>query len=200
MSGLRDETGRAGISVLLFLILCSLIGAGVYMLDQLDLINARAEFYSLMEEVPYLKEVVVPEPIPESELRAERMRRLDRQLDEKETRLQQREQSLSERREEIKQQEQQLAAREEELIEREQALARRQQRFEEKEARYEYLANLYQGMPPESAAERIQDINDDQVILAIFRRMEDRNASIILSNMDSDRVAVLTRKLANHPG
>ncbi len=200
MSGLQEESGRAAVSVFLFLILLSLIGGGVYMLDQMELIDARAELYSLLEEVPYLKDVLIPEPVDEIEMRAERLRRLDSRLDDKEARLQQREQTLQEREEEIEQQHQQLRAEEQQLVEREQALARRQQRFEDEEARYEYLAELYQGMPPEPAAERIQDIDDDQVILAIFRRMEDRNASIILSNMDPDRVAVLSRKLANHPG
>ena len=200
MSVLQGESGRAAVSVFLFIILLSLIGGGVYMLDQMELIDARQEFYSLVEEIPYLQEILIPDPVDEIEMRAERLRRLDRRLDEKEARLQQREQTLQDREEEIEQQRQQLQAEEQQLAERERALAERQQRFDDEEARYEYLAELYQGMPPEPAAERIQDIDDDQVILAIFRRMEDRNASIILSNMDPDRVAVLSRKLANHPG
>ncbi|MFP4687512.1 MAG: MotE family protein [bacterium] len=197
---LQDQSGKAGLSIFLFIILLSLVAGGVYMLDNMELIDAENTFYSYAESIPVVNEYLLPTPVTELEYRQEQMRERQRELEQKETHLKQVELDLREQRQEIEETEVVLNRQEEELAERELALQRRRSRFDADEERYDYLARLYSSMRPGDAAERIENIESDQVVIAILRRMEEASASIILSNMDSDRVAVITRKVAHSPG
>ncbi len=197
---LQDESGKAGLSIFLFLILLSLVIGGIYMLDNMGLIDAEKTFYTYAEDIPVLNEYLMPSPISEAEYRQERLRERQRELEKKEANLEQKELVLQEKREELEEKQTKLNHQEETLAQRELALAQRRRRFEEDEERYKYLARLYASMRPADAAQRIENIKNDKVVIAILRRMEERSASVILSNMNSARVAVITRKVANYPG
>ncbi len=200
MSFLKDQSGQAGLSFLLFLILCSLIAGGIYMLDQMELIDAREMLFSHLERVPVVRDYIAPEAVSELELKQERLRKLEEELAQKETKLEQKSKALQERQEELKTKRTRINRSEEELAEREEALLERKNRFKNEKTRYTYLADLYSGMRPADAADRLAGIDSDQVVIAILREMEQRSASIILSNMNAARVAAITRKMANSPG
>ncbi len=169
------------------------------MLDRMELIDAETMFYEFVEDIPVIRDFLIHDPITEQERRAEQLRRQEASIEQRLAELEQQRQVLAEERTELEQRIEAVNALEEEMEERERALAQRRQRFETDQDRYAYLADLYQGMPPDEAAARLAEIEEDPVLIAVIQEMEQMNASIILSEMDAERVAVITRKLANYP-
>lgn len=199
MRVLRDQTGQGGVSFLLFLVLCSLVAGGFYMLDQMELVDVEELVYSGLDYVPGARDYFISQPADQLELRQERLRRMKDSLAEREAELEQRRRSIEKREEELEQRLKKVQRQEQEIAEREKALASRRDEFTDREDRFAYLAELYQSMPPAEASARLSNIDDDQVVISVLRQMEQRNASFILSEMDSARVSVLTRKMANSP-
>ncbi len=169
------------------------------MLDRMELIDAEIMFYGLIEDIPIIRDFLIPDPITEQERREEQLRRREASIEQRLAELEQRRQVLEEERTELQDRQEAVSALEEEMEERERALAQRQERFETDEDRAVYLADLYQGMPPAEAAARLEEVEEDTVLIAVIQEMEQMNASVILSEMDPERVAVVTRKLANFP-
>jgi flagellar motility protein MotE (MotC chaperone) len=196
---LRDEGGQVMLSLFLLMVLTSMIIGGVYMIDRFGLLDVQEQVYRYLGDVPVLGSYLVESPVSLAERQQAELRRLSDRLDRQETNLQKRRQELKERREELQQKRRQLDRQQETLQQREQALAERRARFDDDETRYQYLANLYSNMRPADAAARLGNVDQDRIIIEVFRRMENRSTSIILSNMDDQRAAVLTRKMANYP-
>ena len=197
---IHNEDAQAGLAVFLFLVLCGLVTGGIYMLDSFGLVNVQAEVSRYLSETPYVGQFVQRSGISQEEYKIEKLRKLQNKVEQKRSKLQQKRQELDERENELKQQRRSLNRTEENLESREQALAERKTRFEDKENRAQYLANLYSNMPPDASAARLESIEDDQIVISILRKMETSTSSIILSSMNPNRSAQLTRKMANYPG
>ncbi len=69
-------------------------------------------------------------------------------------------------------------------------------RREEDEAKVDTLVKLFEGMTPESAAPRIEAL-DDGMAAAILARMKGRKASNVLSAMEPKKAAALIRRMAS---
>lgn len=65
----------------------------------------------------------------------------------------------------------------------------------ENEAAIAKLAKLYESMKPVESAKIASELSDD-LLVVIIPRMNDRIAAKMLSEMDSQRAATLTRKMA----
>lgn len=197
---LHDESAQAGTAIFLFLVLCALVAGGIYMLSRLGLVNVQARVNRYLAKTPYVGEFVRTSPMSQQAYQTEKLRELQEKIREKRSELQQERQELSQRKTRLEQQKQRLDQMEESLEQREAALAERRSRFESEQARVKYLADLYSNMPPDASATRLQSIQEDRIVISILRKMETATSSIILSNMDTNRAAQLTRKMANYPG
>lgn len=76
------------------------------------------------------------------------------------------------------------------------AEAREKRRQEEDEAKVDTLVKLFEGMTPESAAPRIEAL-DESMAAAILSRMKGRKAGNVLSAMEPKRAAALIRRMAS---
>ncbi len=195
----NGQRGQVLVSLLLILVLFGLLISGLFMMDRFGLLDAKSRIYAALKPVPYVGEYLAPSPVSRIAYRSERLRKLQQQLDRRERQLQQRRNSLNQEAQELRAKESRLQRLEREIQQRESALLDRKQRFEDREERYQYLANLYSSMRPEDAAQRLGNIQDDAIVIAVLRRMETRSSSIILSNLDPARAADVTRKMARFP-
>jgi len=196
---LQDERGQVGLSFFLILVLMSMIGGGIYMIDRLELLNVRERLFQSLASVPVVGEYVAPSPISQEAFQTQKLRELRESLRKRKSEIEQQQKQLSEREQQLEQRERRINRQEEQILEREEALDQRRSRFDDEQSRVEYLANLYSNMPPEAAAARLQNIQEDRVVISILRQMPNDNSSIILSNIDDQRAAVLTRKMAHFP-
>lgn len=57
------------------------------------------------------------------------------------------------------------------------------------------LSDIYKKMPADQAAEVVKEI-DDELVIAIFAQMKERNVASILGEMDPPKAAALTKKMA----
>jgi len=73
--------------------------------------------------------------------------------------------------------------------------AKEKGRREEDEAKVDTLVKLFEGMTPESAAPRLEAL-DEGMAASILSKMKGRKASNVLAVMDPKRAAVLVRKMA----
>lgn len=195
----HGEEGQVVLSLFLFLVLASLIVGGFYTIDRLGLLDVRQQSFRYLADVPVVGPYLVESPVSLAERQQAELRRLSGRLDRQESNLEERRQELEERRQELSQRRRRLDRQQQALQQRERALAERRARFDDEEDRYRYLANLYSNMRPADAAARLGNVEQDRIVIEVFRRMENRSTSIILSNMDNERAAVLTRKMANYP-
>lgn len=196
---LDGERGQVGLSFFLFLVLVSMVLGGVYMIDELGLMDVRSRVYQYLEPVPVLGEYVAPSAISREAYQVQQLRELEENLGERRSELEEERQEIREQEQQLAQKRQQIDRQEEQVLEREQALDERRSRFDDEQSRIEYLANLYSNMPPEPAAQRLQNINEDQVVISILRQMPNQNSAIIMTNMNDQRASVLTRKMAQYP-
>jgi flagellar motility protein MotE (MotC chaperone) len=194
-----DERGQFGLAFFLFLVLVGMMVGGIYMIDRLGLVDFRSQLYKQLESVPMVGEYVAPSPISREEYKIQQLRELSEKLDERRSKIEQRKERLEQREEELEQKRRRIDRQEEQILEREQALAQRKERFDDEESRIQYLADLYSNMPPEPAAQRLQNIQEDRVVISVLREMPNQNSAIIMTNMDDQRAAVLSRKMAHYP-
>lgn len=194
-----SERGNAGLIIFLLLVLLGLVGGGIYMLDEIGLINARQQIMTQVEKVPYVGEVLAPGSEPTESVRRDELRQYERELEQRAAEIEQERASIEETRDELEQTREQLDQQRQQLEQREQALLERQERFENDEARYEYLAELHEQMAPADAAQRLQGIEQDTLVISILRQMETANASIILSEMNPQRASELSRQITQLP-
>jgi len=73
---------------------------------------------------------------------------------------------------------------------------REKRRREEDEGKVDALVRLFEGMTPETAAPRIEAL-DDGMAAAILSRMKGRKAAGVLSAMDPKKAAALVRRMAS---
>ncbi len=196
---LNGERGQFGLVFYLFLVLIGMIIGGFYMIDQLGLVDLRSQLYERLESVPVVGEYVAPSPVRREEYQIQQLRELSENLDERRSELEQRQKRLEQREQEIEQKSQRIDRKEEQITEREQALAARRERFDDEESRIQYLADLYSNIPPEPAAQRLQNIQEDRIVISVLREMPNQNSAIIMTNMDDQRAATLSRKMAHYP-
>ncbi len=83
----------------------------------------------------------------------------------------------------------------ERIDELELSLGERLEEIEERDERVRQVARIYSQMKPGEAAEVLNGLDDDLVI-EMFLRWEDRFAARVLAEMDSERSARLTRILS----
>lgn len=196
----RSERAQAGLSFFLFLVLVGLLAGGIYMIDQLGLVDVRNQVNRYLANTPYVGQFLRTQPISQEAYETEQLRELREEVEQKRNQLEQKNQKLTQREKELESKRRTLNQMEEAIEQREQALEERRSRFEDEESRVKYLANLYSNMPPNSSAARLETIEDDRIVISILRQMENATSSIILSNMNPNRAAQLTRKMANYPG
>lgn len=67
-----------------------------------------------------------------------------------------------------------------------------QQRQAEEKKRVSKLARLYNEMKPEDAANIMENMDND-IVIAIFQRMDESQVSQILTNFDTERAATISR-------
>ncbi|MFB6356240.1 MAG: MotE family protein [bacterium] len=199
MDLLRSERGQGALVTFLLIVLLGLIGGGMWMIDRLGLVDVQSKAYSAVEPIPYVGDYVSPGPLSKEDYQSERLRRLENQLQKQKERLDKRKKSLKKRARQLKEKQKDLQRRKQQLASRERALLDRRSEHGSRDERYQYLANLYGSMRPADAAERLQNIKRDPVVISILQKMENGAASIILSNMEADRASVLTRKMAQYP-
>jgi len=169
------------------------------MIDRLGLVDFRSQLYKQLESVPVVGEYVAPSPVSREEYQIQQLRELSEKLDERRSKIEQRKERLEQREQELEQKRRRINRQEKKILEREQALAKRKERFDDEESRIQYLADLYSNMPPGPAAQRLQNIQEDRVVISVLREMPNQNSAIIMTNMDDQRAAVLSRKMAHYP-
>jgi len=110
---------------------------------------------------------------------------------------------LAEREKAIKAEEERLVALRKEVEEKiakyekllGEAEGREKRRQEEEDAKADQLVKLFEGMPPEGAAVRLEAL-DDKTAAFILGKMKGRKASNVLAVMEPKRAAVLVRRMA----
>jgi flagellar motility protein MotE (MotC chaperone) len=110
---------------------------------------------------------------------------------------------LSEREKALKAEEERLVSLRKEVEEKiakyEKLLAeaegREKRRQDEEDAKADHLVKLFEGMPPEGAAVRLEAL-DDKMAATILEKMKGRKASNVLAVMDPKRAAALVRRMA----
>lgn len=193
------EKAQVGISILLLIVLAGVMAGGIYMLDSLGLLHVEEQFYSQVQSIPYVGEYLIAPPVAPEEFQLDRLREREKKLEEVKATLSQKRKALKQRRKELQAKQADIQQREQELETRERALLDRRRRFEQREQRIDYLADLYGNMRPADAAERLQAIPQDRIVVGVLQSMEQAGASILLSNMDTERAAVISRKMAQFP-
>jgi len=110
---------------------------------------------------------------------------------------------LAEREKALKEQEERLAALRKEVEEKiakyekllGEAEGRKKRIEEEEEAKVDHLVKIFEGMPPEGAAARLEAL-DEKMASFILGRMKGRKASNVLAAMEPERAAALVRRMA----
>lgn len=196
---LNNQSGQIAVPILLLMVLAGVIAGGIYMLNSMGLIHFKKQFYSQVETIPVVGELLVSKPVSEEQYQLDQLRQKQQKLEELKADLDQRRESLKRRSSELAERRNELDRREQELSDREKALVNRRNRMESKRERVKYLAELYGQMRPQDAAQRLASIQQDEIVIGILQEMENRGASVLLSNMDEQRAAVISRKMAQYP-
>lgn len=196
---ISSESGQIAVPILLLFVLAGVFAGGVYMLDSMGLIDFEREFYSRVQSIPVVGEYLVSQPELQEQYQLDRLRKKENNLEELEGTLDQRREAIERTSNELETKRKNLNRREQELADREKALMERRRRYESSEKRIQYLAELYGSMRPQDAAARLESIEQDRVVIGILQSMENRGASVLLSNMDEERAAVISRKMAQYP-
>lgn len=196
---LNDNRGQIAVPVLLLFVLAGVIAGGMYMMDNLGLIDFEQQFYSRLQSVPIVGEYLVQGPVGEEQYQLDQLRKKENRLNDLQSDLEQRRESLERRASELEEQKNTLEQREQELADRENALLDRRQQYNSRSERIEYLSTLYSSMQPTEAAARLEAIPQDRIVIGILQNMEDRGASVLLSNMGEERAATISRKMAQYP-
>lgn len=61
---------------------------------------------------------------------------------------------------------------------------------------YQRLAKIYESMPPEEAASRIEKLDEDTAVLLLLA-IKPRQAGKILANVNPDKAAILSKKIVS---
>jgi flagellar motility protein MotE (MotC chaperone) len=192
--------GMAG-SFFWLIVLLVVIVAGFWWFDRINLFDYRSFIYPFLSKVPWLGSFFAPAP---SELLTERGR-VGEELDKQREAIELAERDLIKKEMELSQKEAELKKREEELEARLQEVALAQKALSEERAKHDNLeknlqeiAELFASLPPENAVERLEKLDDLQLI-DVLRKMEEigrsRNVVRMLSLMDAERASVIARKM-----
>lgn len=180
--------------ILLIVLLGLIVGGGIY-LDKLGVINLRP----VLSRIPVIKNryVAVKEfPHVSFELlKGEELRKLQESIEMKMEELEKKEEGLVGKEKELSNFEKELKGKDEELRQKDIALQERIDAFNNREANLNRMATLYQNMSPVKSAAILQNL-DDQIVIDIFRRMEEGIVSAILMQMDPQKAAVVSRKMS----
>ena len=200
--GRRRNRGRgiAG-SLFWFIVLLAVIVAGFWWFDRINLLDYRSFTYPILARIPGVGSFFAPAP---SRLLTEGGR-VGEELDKQRQALVLLERELVKKEVELTQKEEELTKREEELDSRmrevdlaQMALSEEQAKHDDLEKNLGEIANFFASMPPETATERLEKLDDLQLI-DVFRKMDEigKSGNVIrmLSLMDSERASVLTRKM-----
>ena len=63
-----------------------------------------------------------------------------------------------------------------------------------KNERFDYIVKVYEGMPPEDAAVKINAL-DEQTAVEILRRMKSKKAGAVMGYMETKKVAAITQSI-----
>jgi flagellar protein FlbB len=193
--------------LLLLLLIIILAGGGLVWFDYLNVIDAKAllaPVYRLIG-LPSRSQSAAPEDEPLS-LDAERLAIRLEALELRDMELEQKEQEQISRQNQIEQMAQELEERQKALDERENSLNQQIEDADVRARNVEQNARYLNGMPPASAVEIINRMNDQDAI-DVLRKTEELaqaagTTSVVsywLSLMPPDRAAELQRKMAARP-
>lgn len=181
---------------LLILVLIALIAGGLYWSENVGLTDLGGILKPWAASVPglgsYFKE---PSNLSPEELRTEDFLRREASLQDLLAQIEKEKQQLKGIQEELNREKERLSYWEEELERREQAFQERENQFEDREARYQRFAAIYSGMRPVDAAAILETL-DDLLVIEIFNRMENRNISAVLREMDPEVAGTIMRKMS----
>jgi flagellar protein FlbB len=193
--------------LLLLLLIVILAGGGLVWFDYLNVVDAKAIWapvYRLVGLQPRSQAAAAgEEPLS---LDGERLAIRLEALELRNLEMEQKEQELVSRQDQIEQMAQELEERQNALDERENSLNQRIEDADIKARNVEQYARYLNGMPPASAVEIINRM-DDQDAIDVLRKTEEiaqaeGGASIVsywLSLMPPERAAELQRKMAGRP-
>jgi flagellar protein FlbB len=193
--------------LLLLLLIVILAGGGLVWFDYLNVVDAKAVLapvYRLIGLQPRSQGATAGEEL--LSLDEERLAIRLEALDLRNLEMEQKEQELVSRQDQIEQMAQELEERQNALDERENSLNQRIEDADTKARNVEQNARYLNGMPPASAVEIINRM-DDQDAIDVLRKTEEiaqaeGGASIVsywLSLMPPERAAELQRKMAGRP-
>lgn len=196
MARMRAPSLSKGIILNLFLLfLIFLTGGGLYLFfSDLGIVPNATPWVS---RIPYLGSKLSTPPSTaapgtldalEARQAAEARRTKEREFEEKLKTLRRAEEELNAER-------QRLTQWEEALEKKEEAIEEREKEATDREATFARLVTFYTSMRPADAA-RILSQQEDLVVVEIFRRMDERQASAILGSMDAQIAGTILRKMA----
>jgi len=180
--------------ILLIVLLGLIVGGGIY-LDKLGVINLKP----VLSKIPVVKNKYLsvkgsPEVSFEL-LKGEELRKFQESIEMKMEELEKKEEGLVGKEKELSNLEKELKGKDEELRQKDIALQERIDAFNDQEANLGKMATLYQSMSPAKSAAILQNL-DDQIVIDIFRRMEEGIVSAVLMQMDPQKAAAVSRKMS----
>ena len=192
--------------IVLILLIAILLLGGMLWFDYLGLMKVRERLYPVFRFFGLGTPAEVEDSGSALLLDEARLDKLYEELDRREELLTEYEEVLSGREEELLQMAEALEEREQALEDREKSFNEIVKQYENKSANLRQAAEYFSGMPPESAVERLVEMDDQDVIdiLRMTERLaqETGEVSVVsywLSLMPADRAAVLNRKMLIKP-
>lgn len=151
--------------------------------------------YAQSESPPKAGEIVTNAPPPESSAPPAMLRAIE-----------QRKGELDKRAHELELKEERLRIMEQEVSQMLKKYSEVRQALEEKEKNKKQedekvvgrLAKMYEAMPPEQAAARIEQL-DEALALTLLGKIKEKSAAQILTGLNPSKAAKLTEKLAKNP-
>lgn len=201
------RSANTGYRMIILILLIAILGlGGMLWFDYLGLMNVRERLYPVFSFFGLGTPAEVEDSGSALLLDEARLDKLYEELDRREESLTEYEEGLSDKEEELLQMAEALEEREQALEDREKSFNEIVKQYENKSANLRQAAEYFSGMPPESAVERLVEMDDQDVIdiLRMTERLaqEAGEVSVVsywLSLMPADRAAVLNRKMLIKP-
>jgi flagellar motility protein MotE (MotC chaperone) len=141
-----------------------------------------------ISKIPIFKNMISAKKVDNSQ---DQLKNLENELSQKEKKLNEREASLNDKQKQLDDLQMQLNKKESDLN-------NLKLQLDAKKTSMKDLATYYDNMDPQNAAGILNKISDDNIVITILSNMNKDSASKILSFMNADRAAQITKILVNN--
>jgi len=182
---------------LLLLIIAVGLSIGVIeIFHAVEIIDKEKTIYPYLSKIPIIGEYFKPpKPIPYELLKEEELRRLDKVITLRLTKIKEKEIALKAKEEELNNKAKELEDLEDELYNQRLTFEEEKKRYEEAEQKWERLAMYYEKMSPDAAAKILLNV-DDETTIEILKRLKEPTVAVIMMKLDPTKAGELSRKMS----